>query len=139
MTDGLNNATHGLDLKIGYMTYDSTVDYERAFTTNLTQVKLEIETITTSYSSSYYAKKALEYAYYEFVKLENGRRSDAYTYYVLLSADKSSSYPAAGIGSLIRTNNKNKMFAVGKILHFFTYLKLVRRKISITCRFKRAT
>jgi hypothetical protein len=113
----LINATSGIDLKVGYMTYDSDTDYERAFTSNLTQVKLEIDTITTSYSTSYYAEKALEFAYYEFVKLKNGRRSDAHTYYVLLSAHKSSSYPAAGIGSIIRTNNKNKMFAVGKFLY----------------------
>lgn len=115
LTEGLKNDTSGVDLKVAYVIYDSDIDFEEAFTSNLTKVKEEFENIPPSYSTSYYTEKALEYAYYEFVKLKNGKRSDADTYYVLLSAYKSSSYPASGIGATIRMFPKNKMFAVGKI------------------------
>lgn len=113
LTDELRNNNAGVDLKVAYLIYDSNIDYEKPFISNLTQVKLELETIPISYTTSYYAKMALEYAYFEFVKIKNGKRPEAHTYYVLLSAYKSSSYPAAGIGTTIRTFNKNKMFAVG--------------------------
>ncbi|XP_065931855.1 collagen alpha-3(VI) chain isoform X2 [Magallana gigas] len=113
LTEELRNNGAGVDLKVAYLIYDSNIDYEKPFISNLTQVKLELEAIPISYSSSYYAKMALEYAYFEFVKIKNGKRLEEHTYYVLLSAYKSSSYPAAGIGTTIRTFNKNKMFAVG--------------------------
>lgn len=118
LTEGLKNDTSGVDLKVAYVIYDSDIDYEEAFTSNLTKVKEELEKIPKSFTTSYYAERALEYAYYEFVKLKNGKRSDADTYYVLLSAYKSSSYPASGIGATIRMFPKNKMFAVGKIYIF---------------------
>lgn len=113
LTEELRNNNAGVDLKVAYLIYDSDIDYEKPFISNLTQVKLELETIPISYSTSYRAKMALEYAYFEFVKIKNGKRPEAHTYYVLLSAYMSSSYPAAVIGTTIRTFNKNKMFAVG--------------------------
>ena len=118
LTEGLKNDTSGVDLKVAFVIYDYDIDYEEAFTSNLTKVKEELENIPKSDSYSYYAEKALEYAYYEFVKMKNGKRPDAHTYYVLLSAYKSSSYPASGIGATIRMFSKNKMFAVGKIYVF---------------------
>lgn len=113
---------------MAYLIYDSNIDYEKPFISNLTQVKLELEIIPISYTTSYYAKMALEYAYFEFVKIKNGKRPEAHTYYVLLSAYKSSSYPAAGIGTTIRTFNKNKMFAVGNSHLLYTEMHFIFQK-----------
>lgn len=110
---------------MAYLIYDSDIDYEKPFISNLTQVKLELETIPLSYSTSYHAKMALEYAYFEFVKIKNGKRPEAHTYYVLLSAYMSSSYPAADIGTTIRTFNKNKMFAVGNSHLLYTDMHFI--------------
>lgn len=125
LTEELRNNSAGVDLKVAYLIYDSNIDYEKPFISNLTQVKIELETISTSSSYYYYAKMALEYAYFEFVKIKNGKRPEAHTYYVLLSAYKSSSYPAAGIGTTIRTFNKNKIFAVGNSYLLYTEIHVL--------------
>lgn len=72
-----------------------------------------MEVILILYLFFYYVKMVLEYVYFEFVKIKNGKWLEVYIYYVLLSVYKSFSYLVVGIGIIIRMFNKNKMFVVG--------------------------
>lgn len=73
----------------------------------------------------YYVKMVLEYVYFEFVKIKNGKWLEVYIYYVLLSVYKSFSYLVVGIGIIIRMFNKNKMFVVGNSYFFYIEIYVI--------------
>lgn len=84
-----------------------------------------MEVILILYLFFYYVKMVLEYVYFEFVKIKNGKWLEVYIYYVLLSVYKSFSYLVVGIGIIIRMFNKNKMFVVGNSYFFYIEIYVI--------------
>lgn len=84
-----------------------------------------MEVILILYLFFYYVKMVLEYVYFEFVKIKNGKWLEEYIYYVLLSVYKSFSYLVVGIGIIIRMFNKNKMFVVGNSYFFYIEIYVI--------------
>lgn len=84
-----------------------------------------MEVILILYLFFYYVKMVLEYVYFEFVKIKNGKWLEVYIYYVLLSVYKSFSYLVVGIGIIIRMFNKSKMFVVGNSYFFYIEIYVI--------------
>jgi hypothetical protein len=104
------------DIQVAVITYDNSVDQNIKFNAYSSASALDsaITSITIpSASSSIYLGDALRVGFYDFVKLSNGNRFDAYRYFIMISKTYSSNY-GRDVGKAILTNPRNHIFTIGK-------------------------
>ncbi|XP_048773613.2 collagen alpha-3(VI) chain-like [Ostrea edulis] len=103
------------DIQVGVITYDNSVDENIKLNaySSATALDAAITSITIpSASSSIYIATALRVGFYDFVKLSNGNRFDAYRYFILIAKTYSSNY-GRDVANAMRQNPRNQVFTIG--------------------------
>ncbi|XP_062585435.1 collagen alpha-3(VI) chain-like, partial [Saccostrea cucullata] len=103
------------NIQVGVISYDNAIDQNFKFNVYTTASSLDtaITALTIpSASTTTNLAEALRVAFYDFVKLSNGNRFQAYKYFVIVGKS-SPTYPGADIGMIIRQVAKNRVFGIG--------------------------
>ncbi|XP_062569275.1 uncharacterized protein LOC134231336 [Saccostrea cucullata] len=103
------------NVQVGVISYDNAIDQNFKFNVYTTASSLDtaITALTIpSASTTTNLAEALRVAFYDFVKLSNGNRFQAYKYFVIVGKS-SPTHPCADIGLNIRQVAKNQVFGIG--------------------------
>ncbi|XP_061170091.1 uncharacterized protein LOC133179326 [Saccostrea echinata] len=112
------------NIQVGVISYDNAVDQNIKFNVYSTAALLDTAITSLSIpsaSSTINLAEALRVAFYDFVKLSNGNRYQAYKYIVIVGKSTPHS-PGAAIGLNIRQVAKNQVFGIGKKWKFYVFL-----------------